>query len=1032
MAAWVYVILSIFLSKLTQSQNPNLGPIQYLGPPLRYPPTDPNETPPRLVTMSPCPTGEMIVNCFVDPCRFATCPGVQGATCESNYCGGCNAIFKDPFTLKGLTQSQCHPTHPFPIEIGPIPPMVPPTRPEYPYPIELPDPIPPMAPPTIPPMAPPSPEPPILRPFPYPVPPMLPPSPEPPILKPCLMVYCFARPCSVSSCPAYPEATCADDYCGGCNAIYTDVDTGRELTNAECNGEPVTSPPIIRPLPLPRPVCTADVNECPDGSFVGRDSANNCQFKLYTDVDTGRELTNAECNGATEPPVIIRPMPLPIPRPVCTADVNECPDGSFVGRDSANNCQFKPCPISINPSPPLPANPSSCPSDTTAWPRPGSPCRFTGLCSYGEETCCGVTHSSYKCSCESGTTQCFYTDACMAAYVMGCDLNPPRPVQPSNPDPLPQPEPIPFPMPCTADAKKCPDGTYVVRDGNNGCEWEPCPSTTPITLPMACTYDIKMCPDGSYVGRDGNNGCEWEPCPSQPTPITLPSGCELILCPAAQHCCDNGMGGATCCPDNTLMPIPIRDNGSGGATCCPDNTLMPIPIQPLPPPPLGPADPVPLPVPELPTLPPACAAISCFVGTYCCPDGNGGARCCSRNPSDPQLPVPLPPITPLPKPVTPLPAGCMVIFCPAHTQCCDNGNGRASCCPMPHEPVLIDLPPVKPLPADPVPVPLPIDPSLPKPPVAILCTADVKHCPDGSYVHRDANNNCEFKECPLPTPISARPTILPKPIYCTMDVRQCPDGMWVSRDPSNGCQFKPCLIGIGAAPQAQTQPQAQISPVSGTAAKAAPMILPNVPIAKAPQAPNTPNTPNSGSILNAICAKVGGQCSIGFAARDRCCDSGHHGRMKCSLDGMDQNGNQIGTCCIKPKQSGCKSNSDCCGEDGICDIDDNTCKRDRNVLRFDAAQKVENNFDNFEMIKDTKGTKYMAISEATIIIIMIIILFMFPILYYVYYKKYIVAKIQQQARREVFHGLEINHSERSEFNDTSSDENNTENEQYVD
>jgi hypothetical protein len=29
---------------------------------------------------------------------------------------------------------------------------------------------------------------------------------------------------------------------------------------------------------------------------------------------------------------------------VCAADVNECPDGSFVSRDSTNNCEFSPCP----------------------------------------------------------------------------------------------------------------------------------------------------------------------------------------------------------------------------------------------------------------------------------------------------------------------------------------------------------------------------------------------------------------------------------------------------------------------------------------------------------------------------------------------------------------------------------------------------------------------------------------------------------------------------------------------------------------
>lgn len=30
-----------------------------------------------------------------------------------------------------------------------------------------------------------------------------------------------------------------------------------------------------------------------------------------------------------------------------------------------------------------------------------------------------------------------------------------------------------------------------------------------------CTMDAKMCPDGSFVGRDGNNNCEFFPCPNE-------------------------------------------------------------------------------------------------------------------------------------------------------------------------------------------------------------------------------------------------------------------------------------------------------------------------------------------------------------------------------------------------------------------------------------------------------------------------------------------------------------------------------------
>lgn len=30
----------------------------------------------------------------------------------------------------------------------------------------------------------------------------------------------------------------------------------------------------------------------------------------------------------------------------------------------------------------------------------------------------------------------------------------------------------------------------------------------------------------------------------------------------------------------------------------------------------------------------------------------------------------------------------------------------------------------------------------------VVCAADVKQCPDGSYVSRDSGNNCEFVACP--------------------------------------------------------------------------------------------------------------------------------------------------------------------------------------------------------------------------------------------------------------------------------------------
>lgn len=97
----------------------------------------------------------------------------------------------------------------------------------------------------------------------------------------------------------------------------------------------------------------------------------------------------------------------------------------------------------------------------------------------------------------------------------------------------------PQPVVCTAEAKMCPDGSYVGRAGPDcefalcpseaSCEGGVCPAATstaeptptptpkptpkPTPNPVACTMEAKLCPDGSYVGRTGPK-CEFAPCPT--------------------------------------------------------------------------------------------------------------------------------------------------------------------------------------------------------------------------------------------------------------------------------------------------------------------------------------------------------------------------------------------------------------------------------------------------------------------------------------------------------------------------------------
>ena len=38
-----------------------------------------------------CSDGSLPVTCLINPCKQASCPSINGATCVSNYCGGCKA-----------------------------------------------------------------------------------------------------------------------------------------------------------------------------------------------------------------------------------------------------------------------------------------------------------------------------------------------------------------------------------------------------------------------------------------------------------------------------------------------------------------------------------------------------------------------------------------------------------------------------------------------------------------------------------------------------------------------------------------------------------------------------------------------------------------------------------------------------------------------------------------------------------------------------------------------------------------------------
>mmetsp|Transcript_22913 Transcript_22913/g.30335 ORF Transcript_22913/g.30335 Transcript_22913/m.30335 type:complete len:201 (+) Transcript_22913:93-695(+) len=62
---------------------------------------------------------------------------------------------------------------------------------------------------------------------------------------------------------------------------------------------------------------------------------------------------------------------------------------------------------------------------------------------------------------------------------------------------------------CPYDLKICPDGSTVIRDPDNNCDFFACEV-------QGCYSDVKECPDGSYLGRDPENKCNFESCCCSP------------------------------------------------------------------------------------------------------------------------------------------------------------------------------------------------------------------------------------------------------------------------------------------------------------------------------------------------------------------------------------------------------------------------------------------------------------------------------------------------------------------------------------
>ena len=141
--------------------------------------------------------------------------------------------------------------------------------------------------------------------------------------------------------------------------IYlSSVSDARKILRGGCSIPPSpsdTSAPSMAPAPM-NEGCTEELFQCPDGSDVSRDSNNNCEFAPCPVSPSPAPIISGDSPAPVPEGNYTTPSPMDAeaPAPIiegCTEELFQCPDGSDVGRDSNNNCEFAPCPVSPSPAP---------------------------------------------------------------------------------------------------------------------------------------------------------------------------------------------------------------------------------------------------------------------------------------------------------------------------------------------------------------------------------------------------------------------------------------------------------------------------------------------------------------------------------------------------------------------------------------------------------------------------------------------------------------------------------------------------------
>ncbi|XP_076805065.1 E-selectin-like [Clavelina lepadiformis] len=143
---------------------------------------------------------------------------------------------------------------------------------------------------------------------------------------PSSIFTCFHEPCQFAECPAVPDATCTNDYCLGCNAVFTDS-RGRKLTEKECN-EGKLCPSLDD-----RAALGAFTYFCTKGNNIGSVCFLQCPVGQH--LEKGPTVVRCWRKGKWTPK---------IRRPRCETVEEECPPSKPAVKCPKSPCRNAECP----------------------------------------------------------------------------------------------------------------------------------------------------------------------------------------------------------------------------------------------------------------------------------------------------------------------------------------------------------------------------------------------------------------------------------------------------------------------------------------------------------------------------------------------------------------------------------------------------------------------------------------------------------------------------------------------------------------